>query len=201
MEEEESEISLFPDTVTQDTEMSEPPSNQEDFFVCSKNLDSHMENREQFLRGVLNPFGKVLLIQIFQESEIVFRATVTINTTRERLEAASIELNGKILLGRAIVMTFKRVPKKVVTGVTKVKARVISEEAEEGDSQEPRRGSRKPPGTYSQEQSLPGEGLLGTYLGKTAPENPPVSLNSLFPEDSVSTDSDEELNEFFRFMI
>ena len=47
--------------------------------------------------------------------------------------------------------------------------------------------------------------LLGTYLGKTAPENPPVSLNSLFPEDSVSTDSDEdlaeELDEFFRFMI
>jgi hypothetical protein len=34
-------------------------------------------------------------------------------------------------------------------------------------------------------------------LGKTAPENPPVSLNSLFPEDSVS----EELDEFFRFMI
>jgi len=47
--------------------------------------------------------------------------------------------------------------------------------------------------------------LLGTYLGKTAPENPPVSLNSLFPEDSVSTDSDEdlaeELDELFRFMI
>jgi len=52
---------------------------------------------------------------------------------------------------------------------------------------------------------LPGEGLLGTYLGKTAPDNPPVSLNSLFPEDSVSTDSDEdlaeELDDFFRFMI
>jgi len=47
--------------------------------------------------------------------------------------------------------------------------------------------------------------LLGTYIGKTAPENPPISLNSLFPEDSVSTDSDEdvagELDEFFRFMI
>jgi len=46
---------------------------------------------------------------------------------------------------------------------------------------------------------------LGTYLGKTAPENPPVPLNSLFPEDSASTDSDEdlaeELDEFFRFMI
>jgi hypothetical protein len=84
MEEEESEISLFPDTVTQDTETSEPPTNQEDFFVWIKNLDSHMENREQFLRGLLNPFGKLLLIQIFQELEIVFRATVTINTTRER---------------------------------------------------------------------------------------------------------------------
>ena len=47
--------------------------------------------------------------------------------------------------------------------------------------------------------------MLGTYLGKTAPENPPVSLNSLLPEDSVSADSDEdlaeELDEFFRFMI
>jgi len=47
--------------------------------------------------------------------------------------------------------------------------------------------------------------VLGTYLGTTAPENPPVSLNSLFPEDSVSTDSDEDLaeetDEFFRFMI
>jgi len=48
-----------------------------------------------------------------------------------------------------------------VTGATKVKARVISKEAEEEDSQEPRRGSRKPPGSYSQEQSLPEEGLLG----------------------------------------
>ena len=43
---------------------------------------------------------------------------------------------------------------------------------------------------------------LGTYLGKTAPENPLVSLNSLFPEDWVSTDSDEDLaEEFFRFLI
>jgi hypothetical protein len=42
-------------------------------------------------------------------------------------------------------------------------------------------------------------------LSKTAPENPPVSLNSLFPEDSASTDSDEdlaeELDEFLRVMI
>jgi len=47
--------------------------------------------------------------------------------------------------------------------------------------------------------------MLGTYLGKTAPENPPIPLNSLFPDDSTSTDSDEdlaeELEEFFRFMI
>jgi hypothetical protein len=70
MEEQESEISLFPDTVTQDTEMSEPPSNQEDFFVWIKNLDSHMENREQFLRGLLNPLGKVLLIQIFKSRKL-----------------------------------------------------------------------------------------------------------------------------------
>ena len=42
-------------------------------------------------------------------------------------------------------------------------------------------------------------------MSKTAPENPPVSLNSLFPEDSASTDSDEdlaeELDEFLRVMI
>ena len=47
--------------------------------------------------------------------------------------------------------------------------------------------------------------MLGTYFGKNASENPPVSLNSLFPKDSVSTDSvedlAEELDEFFRFMI
>ena len=100
-------------------------------------------------------------------------------------------------------MTFKRVPKKIVTGAAKVKPRTVSEEAEEEDSQEPRirRGSRKPPGTYSQEQSLPEEGLLGTYLGKTTSENPPVSLNSLFPEDSVSTDSDEDLAEELDFAL
>jgi len=93
--------------VTQDTEISEPRINPEDFFVWIKNLDAHMENGEQFLCGLLNPFGKVLVVQIFQESELGFRATVTINTTRERLEAASTELNGNILLGRPIVMTFK----------------------------------------------------------------------------------------------
>ena len=46
--------------------------------------------------------------------------------------------------------------------------------------------------------------LLCTYLGETAPEHPPVSLNSLFLEDSVSIDSDEdlaeELDEFSRFL-
>jgi hypothetical protein len=63
--EEESEMSLVSDTVTRDTEMSEPPTNQEDFFVWIKNLDSRMENREQFLRGLLNPFEKVLLVHIF----------------------------------------------------------------------------------------------------------------------------------------
>ena len=82
MEEDEIEISVVSYTVTQDAEMYEPPTNQEDFCVWIKNLDSHMENREQFLRRLLNPFGKVLLIQIFPESEIVFRATVTINTTK-----------------------------------------------------------------------------------------------------------------------
>jgi hypothetical protein len=58
-----------------------------------------VESREQFLRGLVNPVEKVLLIQIFPESEIVFRAAVTMNPTRERLEAARNELNGKILLG------------------------------------------------------------------------------------------------------
>jgi hypothetical protein len=33
MEEEEGDISLLSDTITKDTEMSEPPSNQDDFFV------------------------------------------------------------------------------------------------------------------------------------------------------------------------
>jgi len=44
------------------------------------------------------------------------------------------------------VFTFQKVPKKVVTRAAKVKARVLSEEAEEEDSQEQRirRGSRKP---------------------------------------------------------
>jgi hypothetical protein len=53
-----------------------------------------------------------------------------------------------------------------VLEATKVKARVVSEEAEEEDSQEPpvQRGFRESPGSYSQETSLPGEGLLGTYL-------------------------------------
>jgi len=35
--------------------------------------------------------------------------------------------------------------------------------------------------------------LLEAYLGKTSPKNSPISLNSLFPEDS--TDSDEDLAE------
>jgi hypothetical protein len=65
---------------------------------------------------------------------LVIRATVTFNTTREKQEATSTELNGKILLGRPIVSTFKRVPKKAVTGATRVSARVVSEEAEEEDS-------------------------------------------------------------------
>ena len=46
---------------------------------------------------------------------------------------------------------------------------------------------------------------MGTYLGKTAPKIPPAPLNSLFPENSASVDSNEdlaqELDGFFRFMI
>ena len=62
-------------------------TSSEDFFVWIKNLDSHMGTREQFLRGLLYPFVKVLLIQSFQES------TVTINTTRETLEAPNNKPN------------------------------------------------------------------------------------------------------------
>jgi hypothetical protein len=42
-----------------------------------------------------------------------------------------------------------------------------------------------------------------TYWGKYAPANPPISLDSLFPEDSTDSDEDlaEELDEFFRFII
>jgi hypothetical protein len=41
--------------------------------------------------------------------------------------------------------------------------------------------------------------VLGTYLGKTAPENPPVPLNSLFPEGSTDSNEDlaEEYDSFF----
>jgi len=42
------------DPGTQDTEMSEPPTNQEDFFVWIKNLESRVECTEQFYRGLLN---------------------------------------------------------------------------------------------------------------------------------------------------
>jgi len=81
----------------------------------------------------------------------------------------------------------------------------VTQDTEMSEPPKIRRGSRKPPGTYSQEQSFPVEGWLGTYLAKTAPENPPIPLNSLFPEDSASTDSDqdpaEDLDEFFCFTI
>jgi len=44
----------------QNTDMSEQHTYQEDFSVWIKNLDCHMENREQFLR-----------VQNFQESQLV----------------------------------------------------------------------------------------------------------------------------------
>jgi len=58
--EEKGEISMVSHTTTQDTEMSEPVTNQKDFFVWIKKLDSQMENSEQFLQGSLNPFENVL---------------------------------------------------------------------------------------------------------------------------------------------
>jgi hypothetical protein len=43
----------------------------------------------------------------------------------------------------------------------------------------------------------------GTFLGKTAPKNPPNPLNSLFLENSTAFDEGlaDESDEFFRFMI
>jgi len=71
------------------------------------------------------------------------------------------------------------------------------------------RSVSKPIGSNDQDvcalTSIPPTPVLGTYLGKTAPDNPSVPLNSLFPEDSAFNDSDEdlaeELDECFRFMI
>jgi hypothetical protein len=62
-------------------------------------------------------------------------------------------------------MTFKGVPKKVVTVATKVKARVVSEE---GDSQEQRirRGSRKPPGTIPRSSLFQGRGFWELFWAK-----------------------------------
>jgi hypothetical protein len=105
MEEEESETSLVSDTVTRDTQMSETPANQEDVVVWIKNLDSHMENREQFLRGLLNPFGKVLLIQIFQDSEIVFGGTVTINFCHGSLLKLIISMTSSLMVLMTLMMT------------------------------------------------------------------------------------------------
>ena len=39
-----------------------------------------------------------------------------------------------------------------------------------------------------------------TDWGRTAPEHPTISLNSLFPENSSDSDEDKA-EEFFRFMI
>jgi hypothetical protein len=77
---------------------------------------------------------------------LVFRATIASNNTPDELEAASTELYRNIFLERPIVLKFKTIPKKVVTGTTKLEARVVSEEAEEEDSREPRirRRFRKP---------------------------------------------------------
>jgi hypothetical protein len=49
---------------------------------------------------------------------LIFRATSTMNTTRERLEAATVELQGTTFLGQPLVLTLRRIPKKVVTGAT-----------------------------------------------------------------------------------
>jgi hypothetical protein len=70
------------------------PIHQEDFFVWIKNLDYHMKKRTIPSR-LLNSFGNVLALQIFQESPLVFKASVTINKTRKRLEAATAELRGR----------------------------------------------------------------------------------------------------------
>jgi len=56
----------------------------------------------------------------------------------------------------------------------------------------------RPPAAFANEISL----MLGAFLGKITPENSPIPLNPLFPEDSAnSEDLAHELDEFFRLMI
>jgi hypothetical protein len=150
MEEKECQISLVSDTITQDTERSEPPTsqsiipcNQEDFFVWIKNPDNHMENRKQFLRSLLSSFRNVLSLQIFQESsELLSRSAVL----EKELKLLLLNSMKGFSCARSIVLTFKRVPEKVATGDSKIKASIVSDEAseesgikyEEEESQEPR---------------------------------------------------------------
>jgi len=56
------------------------------------------------------------------KSEFIFRAGATpeVNTIRETVDAATAELNGKILLGQPIVATSKRIPKKIVIQSSKI---------------------------------------------------------------------------------
>jgi hypothetical protein len=53
-----------------------------------------------------------------QEAELVFRATLTIHSTRGKMERATAEQHGKIIRGRSIVVTFERFNKKLVTEAT-----------------------------------------------------------------------------------
>ena len=49
---------------------------------------------------------------------------------------------------------------------------------------------------------IPLSAVVGAFLGETAPENPLILLNSLFPEDCTdSEDLADQIDEFFDFMI
>jgi len=103
-------------------------------------------------------------------------------------------------------MTFQRVFKNVVTVATKVTARVVSEEVEEEEYQEPRIRLDGAPENHLFSGPFVARGVVvGHLFGQTAPQNPLVSLNALVLEDSACTDYDEDLAEgldkFFGFMI
>ena len=81
MEEKEGEISLVSDdSISEDTEMSEPPTNQDDFFVYIKNLHSHMDNEDQFRHELLNPLEKLYSSKFFETQngflELQLRSTL-----------------------------------------------------------------------------------------------------------------------------
>ena len=103
MEDGEGDISLVYDTVTQNTWMSEAPSRQwhvltiqEDFFIWIKHVDSHMEKIPELLRNLLNSLGNVSAVQIVQKLQLIFKATVMINSSTQMVEVAPPNSMGKL---------------------------------------------------------------------------------------------------------